>query len=196
MGIRFVSAFLIAATVLLATLPAKAQVVTGRRSGHYEFQARGNDRGVQRRDHHRRRPEDQAVRLQVDHQFARVDRSGRECGSRGSLAAKDAGNSILPHPDERPNPDAGSGRNKFLEVITTPGVEPAFIHCASGNRAAALWLIKRLKVVDHWKADEALDEAADLGLTNPKLLQWSLHYADAHQKDAHIPGATGPATQQ
>jgi hypothetical protein len=51
-------------------------------------------------------------------------------------------------------------------------------------------------VVDKWKPDQALDEAADLGLTNPKLMQWALHYADAHQKDAHIPGATGPATQQ
>ena len=42
----------------------------------------------------------------------------------------------------------------FLEAITTKGSEPAFIHCAGGNRAAAMWMIKRL-AVDHWDADQA-----------------------------------------
>ena len=29
----------------------------------------------------------------------------------------------------------------FLSAITTRGAEPAFIHCAGGNRAATMWLI-------------------------------------------------------
>jgi hypothetical protein len=49
-----------------------------------------------------------------------------------------------------------------------------------------MWLIKRL-VIDHWNEDRALDEAADLGLNNPKLMQWALHYAESHQREGRIP---------
>src|SRR6185436_17006045 len=34
--------------------------------------------------------------------------------------------------------------DRFLETIKKPGSEPAFIHCASGNRAAAMWMVKRV----------------------------------------------------
>src|SRR6266576_2766660 len=46
---------------------------------------------------------------------------------------------------------------KFLQTLTTPGNEPAYIHCASGNRAAAMWMIKRI-AIDHWDADKAASE--------------------------------------
>src|SRR5579884_2735005 len=39
--------------------------------------------------------------------------------------------------------------DEFVKAITTPGVEPAYIHCAGGGRAATMWFIKRM-VVDHW----------------------------------------------
>jgi uncharacterized protein (TIGR01244 family) len=194
MGIRFVSAFLIAATVLLATLPAKAQVVTKE-----DVPGITNFKRVETTVACSGAITTDAVPKIKQFGFKSIInlRESTEAGANveaEEAAAKDAGIQYfhIPMNAQTPTPEVA---DKFLEVITTPGVEPAFIHCASGNRAAALWLIKRL-VVDHWKADEALDEAADLGLTNPKLLQWSLHYADAHQKDAHIPGATGPATQQ
>ena len=38
---------------------------------------------------------------------------------------------------------------QFLDAITSEGVEPAFVHCAGGGRAATMWLIKRI-AVDHW----------------------------------------------
>ena len=71
--------------------------------------------------------------------------------------------------------------DKFLETITKPGYQPAFIHCAGGGRAAAMWMIKRL-VVDKWDVEKALTEAAALGLANPRLKQFALDYARAHAK--------------
>jgi uncharacterized protein (TIGR01244 family) len=69
----------------------------------------------------------------------------------------------------------------FLAAVTNPANEPAFIHCASGNRAAAMWMIKRVQV-DKWDVAKAGDEAAGLGLTNPQLKQFALNYIDAHKK--------------
>lgn len=71
--------------------------------------------------------------------------------------------------------------DRFLEAITTKGSEPAFIHCAGGNRAAAMWLVKRL-AVDHWDADRATAEATALGLTSPALKQFAFDYAQTHKR--------------
>lgn len=76
-----------------------------------------------------------------------------------------------------PSPAAADA---FLAAIRTPGAEPAFIHCASGNRAATMWLIKRL-VVDHWTTGAAVQEATELGQTSPTLRQFALDYAAAHK---------------
>jgi protein tyrosine phosphatase (PTP) superfamily phosphohydrolase (DUF442 family) len=66
--------------------------------------------------------------------------------------------------------------DQFIKVISSKEAEPAFIHCASANRASAMWLIKRI-VVDRWDVDRATTEAEALGLTNPALKQWALEYA-------------------
>jgi uncharacterized protein (TIGR01244 family) len=71
--------------------------------------------------------------------------------------------------------------DKFLEAITAKGSEPAFIHCASGNRASAMWMIKRL-VVDHWDVERATKEATALGLTNAALKQFAIDYAQTHKR--------------
>ena len=69
----------------------------------------------------------------------------------------------------------------FLKTLTTPGNEPAYIHCASGNRAAAMWMIKRI-ALDHWDTDRAGTEAAALGLTNPTLKQFAIDYGQSHKR--------------
>ena len=71
--------------------------------------------------------------------------------------------------------------DRFVETITTPGNEPAYIHCAAGNRAAAMWMIKRL-VVDHWEADKAAQEAQALGMTSATLKQFAVDYAKSHTR--------------
>jgi uncharacterized protein (TIGR01244 family) len=77
------------------------------------------------------------------------------------------------------NPDPAAA-DKFIEAITTKGVEPSFIHCAGGGRAATMWFIKRM-VVDHWDVDRAAKEATDLGMNSPKLKQFAIDYAMAHK---------------
>jgi uncharacterized protein (TIGR01244 family) len=68
--------------------------------------------------------------------------------------------------------------DQFIAAITTPGAEPAFIHCAGGNRAATMWLIKRL-VVDKWDVERATKEAVALGQTSEPLRQFAINYAQS-----------------
>jgi uncharacterized protein (TIGR01244 family) len=70
---------------------------------------------------------------------------------------------------------------QFLAAVGEPANQPAFVHCASGQRAAALWMIKRI-VVDGWDNDRAATEAAALGLTSPALKTFATDYAAAHRK--------------
>jgi uncharacterized protein (TIGR01244 family) len=92
-----------------------------------------------------------------------------------AAAAKSAGLRYFHVPFNGTKPDPSSA-DQFLKAITSPGAEPAFIHCAAGNRAAAMWLIKRL-VVDKWDVERASAEAAALGLTSATLKQWAIDYA-------------------
>ena len=94
-------------------------------------------------------------------------------------AAKAAGLRFFHVPfDGKPNPEAAG---KFLDAITSKGTEPAFIHCAGGNRAATMWLIKRL-AVDHWDTDRATKEAVALGQTSVPLRQFAIDYGQSHQR--------------
>jgi uncharacterized protein (TIGR01244 family) len=84
----------------------------------------------------------------------------------------------IPFSGQAPDPAVA---DKFLATLATPGNEPAFIHCAAGNRAAAMWMIKRL-AVDHWDTDRAFTEATALGLTSPALKQFAIDYAQSHKR--------------
>jgi uncharacterized protein (TIGR01244 family) len=97
-----------------------------------------------------------------------------------AAAAKAAGIKFVNIPFNGSAPDPAVA-DKFLATITTPGTEPAYIHCASGNRAAAMWMIKRL-AVDHWDVERASTEAAALGLSNPTLKQFAIDYAQSHKR--------------
>jgi uncharacterized protein (TIGR01244 family) len=105
----------------------------------------------------------------------------REAGEPGAdiekhqAAAKTAGLQYFHVPFNGAKPDAKAA-DQFLKAIGSAGAEPAFIHCGSGNRASAMWLIKRI-VVDKWEDDRAVAEAEALGLTNPALKQWAIEYA-------------------
>jgi uncharacterized protein (TIGR01244 family) len=97
-----------------------------------------------------------------------------------AAAAKAAGIRFYSIPFNGQSPDPAAA-DRFLEAITTKGSEPAFIHCAGGNRAAAMWLIKRL-AVDRWTIDKAAEEATALGLTSPALKQFAVDYAQSHPR--------------
>jgi uncharacterized protein (TIGR01244 family) len=97
-----------------------------------------------------------------------------------AAAAKAAGIKFVHIPLNSTAPEAAVA-DRFIKTITEPGMEPAFIHCASGNRAAAMWLIKRV-LIDKWDNDRALEESAQLGLSSPILKTFALDYIQAHKK--------------
>lgn len=96
-----------------------------------------------------------------------------------AAAAKAAGINFVHLPFNAAAPDPNLVGN-FLVAVTDPKNQPAFVHCASGNRAAALWMIKRM-AVDKWDADRAGSEAAALGLTNQALKTFALNYVETHK---------------
>jgi len=97
-----------------------------------------------------------------------------------AAAAKAAGINFVHLPFNGAMPDPAVA-DQFLKIITEPGNQPAFIHCASGNRAAAMWLIKRV-LIDKWDNDRALEEAAQLGLASSALKTFALDYIQAHKR--------------
>src|SRR5215472_9326838 len=97
-----------------------------------------------------------------------------------AAAAKTAGINFFNIPFNNAAPDTAVV-DKFLQTIAQPGNQPAFIHCASGNRAAAMWFVKRV-LVDKWDLDKAGAEAASLGLTNAMLKNFMLDYIKSHSK--------------
>lgn len=97
-----------------------------------------------------------------------------------AAAAKTAGINFIHIPFNSAKPDPAVA-DHFLQVITAPENNPAYIHCASGNRVSAMWMIKRM-VIDHWDADKAYTEANALGLTNPALKQFAVDYAQTHKR--------------
>jgi uncharacterized protein (TIGR01244 family) len=97
-----------------------------------------------------------------------------------AAAAKAAGIRYYHIPFDGSKPDTAVA-DKFLDAITANGSDPAFIHCAGGNRAATMWLIKRL-AVDHWDVDRATKEATELGMTSAALKQFAIDYALSHKR--------------
>jgi len=97
-----------------------------------------------------------------------------------TAAAKAAGINFIHLPLNGASPDPAVVDN-FLKAITAPGNQPAFIHCASGNRAAAMWFIKRV-VIDKWDNDRALAEASELGAISAPMKTFALDYIQSHKK--------------
>jgi uncharacterized protein (TIGR01244 family) len=94
-------------------------------------------------------------------------------------AAKAAGLKYIHIPFDASAPDAAVA-DRFLEAIKQPGNQPAYIHCASANRAAAMWFIKRVQV-DRWDSDRAMKEAEALGLSSAPLKQFATSYVNSHK---------------
>ena len=95
-----------------------------------------------------------------------------------AAAAKTAGITYihLPFNTAMPNPAVV---DNFLKAVTEPKNQPAFVHCASANRAAMMWMVKRI-AVDKWDVAKATEEATALGLTNPALRAFAIEQAQKH----------------
>lgn len=93
-------------------------------------------------------------------------------------AAKAAGMTFVHVPFTPASPDTSSV-DRFLKGISDRSNEPAFIHCAGGNRAAGFWFIKRV-LVDKWDTERAMREAEALGLSGAPMKQFALDYIQTH----------------
>lgn len=93
-------------------------------------------------------------------------------------AAKDASlvYIALPVPKAQPTDEQVK---KFLQVTDDAGIYPVFIHCATANRAAALWMVRRA-IADGWSMEAAEKEAVQNGLTSEGLLQFAREYIASH----------------
>jgi uncharacterized protein (TIGR01244 family) len=89
-------------------------------------------------------------------------------------AARAAGIKYAHIPFNNANPSTAAV-DRFIQVISQPGQQPAFIHCAGGGRAAMMWFVKRV-VVDKWDTDRAMAEAGQLGLANERSKAFALDY--------------------
>lgn len=82
-------------------------------------------------------------------------------------AAAKAGIRYIHLPFNIPKPDEAVV-DRFIAAVSDEANLPVFIHCASANRVAGLWLIKRV-VVDGWDQRKAESEAIAIGLSNPAM---------------------------
>jgi uncharacterized protein (TIGR01244 family) len=96
-----------------------------------------------------------------------------------AAAAKAVGINFVHLPFDAAAPDPMLVDN-FLKQITAARNQPAFVHCASGNRAAALWMIKRV-MVDKWDVERAQTEATALGMTSAGMKTFVKNYLDTHR---------------
>jgi len=56
--------------------------------------------------------------------------------------------------------------DNFIAAVKAPANTPAYVHCAAGGRAAALWMIKRVKA-DGWTEARALPQDFHRKLQRP-----------------------------
>lgn len=99
--------------------------------------------------------------------------------AQAQAAAKAAGLNYVHIPFDAAAPDPAVA-DRFLEAIKQPGNQPAYIHCASANRAAAMWFVKRVRI-DKWETDRAMKEAEALGLSSAPLKQFVTTYVSTRK---------------
>ena len=95
-----------------------------------------------------------------------------------AVAVRQAGLSYVPIPMSAKEP-ADAAVDEFLRVTDDPGIYPVYIHCASGNRAAALWMIRRV-LREGWQIGLAAAEAEKAGLKSESLRDFAFSYIQRH----------------
>ena len=71
----------------------------------------------------------------------------------------------------------------FSRSPTTRAFIPVFIYCASGNRAAALWMIRRV-LREGWTPADAVAEAEQAGLKSAEMRDFARDYIRRHPADS------------
>lgn len=69
----------------------------------------------------------------------------------------------------------------FLKALSDPAVFPVLLHCGSGNRVGAFWMIRRV-LVDGWTSEDAEREAREIGMKSPNLKEFAAEYIRQHPR--------------
>lgn len=109
-----------------------------------------------------RRPDEEGARLEEE-----------------AAAARAASLNYVHIPFSSSDPDTAAV-DEFLAAFSKPGMEPAFIHCAGGGRAAAMWYAKRA-LLDGLDMEHAMEEAKRLGLGSESLQVFMTDYIESHR---------------
>jgi len=96
-----------------------------------------------------------------------------------AAAARSAGLTYVHIPFSSSEPDTAAV-DEFLAAFSMPGMEPAFIHCAGGSRAAAMWYAKRA-ILDGVDNEHAMEEAKQLGLGSEPLQVFITDYIESRR---------------
>ncbi|MFT7460499.1 MAG: hypothetical protein ACI909_003187 [Planctomycetota bacterium] len=96
-----------------------------------------------------------------------------------AAAARSAGLTYVHIPFSSSDPDTAAV-DEFLAAFTKPNMEPSFIHCAGGSRAAGMWYAKRA-IVDGLDIDHAMEEAKSLGLGSETLQVFMTDYIESRR---------------
>jgi uncharacterized protein (TIGR01244 family) len=93
-------------------------------------------------------------------------------------AARDAGLRYIRIPVSKPTPTDEQVK-EFLRATDDAAIYPVFIHCATANRSAALWMVRRA-LRDGWSLEAAEKEAAQNGLTSEGLRKFARECIQSH----------------
>jgi uncharacterized protein (TIGR01244 family) len=110
----------------------------------------------------------------------RLDSEAGAAIEESRAAADRAGLKYIHIPFDHSAPDMAVA-DAFIKAVTDKDNQPVFIHCASANRAATLWMTKRI-LVDKWDDAKALEEAKLIGLTSAALEKFAMDYVAARRK--------------
>jgi uncharacterized protein (TIGR01244 family) len=95
-----------------------------------------------------------------------------------SRAARDSGTRFVRVPVSSKKP-ADSAVEQFLKVTDDGDLYPVFIYCATANRAAALWMVRRV-LRDGWTLADAESEAERAGLSSAVMRDFACDYIRRH----------------
>ena len=95
-------------------------------------------------------------------------------------AAKAAGLRYVSIPVRTADPKPGQV-DAFLKALSDPDVFPVLLHCGSGNRVGAFWMIRRV-LVDGWTSEDAEREAREIGMKSPNLKEFAAEYIRQHPR--------------
>jgi uncharacterized protein (TIGR01244 family) len=84
----------------------------------------------------------------------------------------------LPFDADSPNPQFVPS---FLAAVGNEANQPAYIHCGSATRAAALWMIKRV-LQDGWEMDDARQEGEAIALKPDKAVALATQYISSQNR--------------